>query len=44
MDGQDEGRGPRGEFEEATQATAWESEETDTGQRSEIPESWRALC
>ena len=44
MDGQDKGRGPRGVFQEATQATAWGSKETDTGQRSEILESWRALC
>ena len=44
MDGQDKGRGPRGVFQEATQATAWGSKETDTGQRPEILESWRALC
>ena len=34
MDGQDKGRGSRGVFQEATQATAWGS----------ILESWRALC
>ena len=45
MDGQDKGRGPRGVFQEATQATTWGgSKETDTGQRPEILESWRALC
>ena len=44
MDVQDKGRGPRGVFQEAMQATAWGSKETDTGQRSEILESWRALC
>ena len=44
MDGQDKGRGPRGVFQEAMQATAWGSKETDTGQRPEILESWRALC
>ena len=45
MDGQDKGRGPRGVFQESAQATAWGgSKETDTGQRPEILESWRALC
>ena len=44
MDGQDKGRGPRGVFQEATQAMAWASKETDTGQRPEILGSWRALC
>ena len=44
MDGQDKGGGPRGVFQEAMQATAWGSKETDTGQRPEILESWRALC
>ena len=44
MDDQDKGRGPRGVFQEATQATAWGSKETDMGQRPEILESWRALC
>ena len=44
MDGQNKGRGPRGVFQEATQATAWGSKETDTGQRPDILESWRALC
>ena len=44
MDGQDKGRGPRGVFQEAMQATAWGSKETDTGERPEILESWRALC
>ena len=44
MDGQGKGRGPRGVFQEATQATAWGSKETDMGQRPEILESWRALC
>ena len=45
MDGQDKGRGPRGVFQEATQAMAQGgSKETDTGQRPEILESWRALC
>ena len=39
MDGQDKGRGPRGVFQEATQATAWGSKETDTGQTPEILES-----
>ena len=43
MDGQDKGRGPRGVFQEATQAMAWRSKETDMGQRSEILESQRAL-
>ena len=43
MDSQDKGIGPRGVFQEATQATAWGSKETDTGQRPEILESWRAL-
>ena len=36
MDGQDKGRGSRGAFQEATQATAWGSKETDMGQRPEI--------
>ena len=40
----DKGRGPIGVFQEATQATAWGSKETDTGQRPEILKSWRALC
>ena len=31
-------------FQEATQATAWGSKETDMGQRPEILESWRVLC
>ena len=44
MDGQDKGRGPRGVFQEAMQVTAWGSKETNTGQRPEILESWRALC
>ena len=44
MVGQDKGRGPRGVFQEAPQATAWGSKETDTGQMPEILESWRALC
>ena len=45
MDDQDKGRGPRGVFQEATQATTWGgSKETDTGERPEILESWRALC
>ena len=44
MDGWDKGRGPRGVFQEATQATAWGSKETNMGQRPEIQESWRALC
>ena len=44
MDGQDKSRGPRGMFQEATQAMTWGSKETDMGQRPEILESWRALC
>ena len=44
IDGQDKGRGPRGMFQEATQATAWGTKETDMGQRPEILESCRALC
>ena len=44
IDGQDKGRRPRGVFQEAKQATAWGSKETDTGQRPDILESWRALC
>ena len=44
MDGQDKGRGPRGVFQEATQEKLGGSKETDTGQRPEILESWRALC
>ena len=41
---QNKGRGPRGMFEEAMEATAWGSKETDTGQRPKILESCRALC
>ena len=37
MDGQDKGRGPRGVFQEATQALAWGSKETDTGQNTGDP-------
>ena len=38
MDGQDKGRGPRGVFQEATQATVWGgSKETDTGQNTRDP-------
>ena len=38
MDGQDKGTGPRGVFQEATQATVWEgSKETDTGQNTGDP-------
>ena len=43
VDSLDKGRRPRGVFQEATQATAWRSKETDMGQKSEILESWRAL-
>ena len=44
MDGWDKGRRPRGVFQEATQATAQGSKETDKGQRPEVLESWRAVC
>ena len=44
IDRQDKGRRPRRVFQEATQATAQGSKETDKGQRQEVLESWRAVC
>ena len=37
MDGQDKGRGPRGVFQEATQATAWGEQRNRYGSKAEDP-------
>ena len=45
MDGQDEGRDDREAiFKRLCKRQLGASKETDTGQRPEILESWRALC
>ena len=45
MDGQDEGRDDReASFKRLCKRQLGASKETDTGQRPEILESWRALC
>ena len=45
MDGKDEGRDDReASFKRLCKRQLGASKETDTGQRPEILESWRALC
>ena len=44
MDGYDKGRGPRGVFQEATQATAWGEQRNRYGSKAGDPRVMRALC
>ena len=42
MDSQDKGRGPRGVFQEAMQATAWGEQGNRYGSKAEDPRVWQS--